>query len=161
MTCPKCKSENQEGIFCSNCANPLKEKCPECGEMEEIGRPACEKKVSEIKWEIYTIKTRTYNRYSDWGIKLAALQIIPLPIALGILEYDPKSRVGGILLVMSILLFIVGLFGVSTAGCLIDGLCKKKRMKEFFRLHPDYAEILKKAKSSDAKSFDRQKEEEK
>lgn len=41
MTCPKCNNQNEGGNFCSNCAEPLKEKCPECGNMEPIGINVC------------------------------------------------------------------------------------------------------------------------
>lgn len=42
MICPKCKTGNlQWGNFCSNCGAALKEKCPECGKMEWIGRKIC------------------------------------------------------------------------------------------------------------------------
>ena len=54
MTCQKCNNGNQQGNFCCNCGNPLREKCPECGEMEIIGRPICESKLKKAKDKQYS-----------------------------------------------------------------------------------------------------------
>ena len=49
MKCSKCNQETLGSDFCGHCGAPLKEKCPECGEMEKIGRKFCEKKLAESK----------------------------------------------------------------------------------------------------------------
>jgi len=70
MKCPKCKAENQWDNFCSNCGNQLKEKCPECGQMEEIGRNACETKVKEAREALLVYKSREVG---SWRIGMQLL----------------------------------------------------------------------------------------
>ncbi|EKE10951.1 MAG: hypothetical protein ACD_15C00170G0003 [uncultured bacterium] len=43
-----CTHQDEQGNFCGQCGVALKEKCPECGEMEKVCRIVCEKKLAEI-----------------------------------------------------------------------------------------------------------------
>lgn len=82
MICPKCKSENQFGIFCSECGNQLKEKCPECGKMEPIGRKVCETKLEEAQRERYKFVAPRIRDLPDDSIyaPIATISIIIIAI---------------------------------------------------------------------------------
>ena len=42
MKCPKCQTENRDGIkFCEDCGNKLEIKCPSCGVLISLGKKFC------------------------------------------------------------------------------------------------------------------------
>jgi len=45
MNADTCKHKGQRGNFCSQCGEAVREKCPECGAMELIGRKFCDVEV--------------------------------------------------------------------------------------------------------------------
>ena len=161
MTCPKCNKEAQvDWLFCPFCQNPLKEKCPECGEMEEIGRLVCEKKIKKIADELSVYTKKEEDKYFvlrhmlGWMVGLLLIIII----AAAFLASSPLTLITSLI--------------EATCMVVTFGLCFWKILskdfkvyhnakKEFYNIHPDYAEILKKPKSADVKSSGGQKEEEK
>lgn len=147
MTCPECNKEAQaEWLFCPFCQNPLKEKCPECGEMEQIGRAVCEKEVRKINIEKQQYIEKKvpdfFTRILLPGSALGTILYLGAIISGFIWGYDGALTVtfwvGIGILVMSVPVWRV-------ADITVAPRLEKRAEKEFFRLHPDYAEILKKA----------------
>jgi len=151
MTCPKCKSENEEGNFCSNCANPLKKKCSECGEMEWIGRNVCETLVEEAQTkQAEYIKQGMPDLFERTAIPIVVLAAVMILFGSYVSEYhkfawmtkttaEIITVVGGLIGCVAI---PAGLFAEAKLG--VRSEAKKRR--EFFQKFPEYAEILKKAK---------------
>lgn len=147
MNCPKCKSEGQNGNFCSNCGEKLKERCWKCGQMERIGRKVCGKKVRQIEEEIADYQNKNSRNYSWIGLNIALI----ICILCVILSFASFAFPTNIEEKMVNIIFSVGLFGAlvsMVAGQILQhilGERKRKQTKqEFLQLHPDYAEILKK-----------------
>jgi hypothetical protein len=133
MTCPKCKSENQEGNFCSNCGNKLKEKCPECGEMEPIGRPVCETRLEQAESKRYDYTSR---RLKNWFLFEALSIFFVMAIVALHFGQEPPIKIPTIIGSSTILtIFIVFQFNV---------LAEARREKEFLVKFPAEAEILRK-----------------
>lgn len=141
MKCTKCESENQQGKFCSNCGTKLKEKCPECGQMELIGRLVCEtklQKIDDLKWD-YIIKERKMWRF----VLLSGL--IGLIIIFGCIS--PIFLSASFLEASGIFLFCFCLSILIGHKCIkFQKQAEKIAEKEFWQKHPDYVEIIKKAK---------------
>jgi len=142
MNCPKCKDEYQEDNFCSNCGNQIKEKCPECGEMEFVGRLVCETLIKKIRKEqnCYMI-----TNIFDFHEHIMTLILVGLVIVvLGFIQTESGA---------------IPFFGIIVMGlAALDQILFLSKIKpkltlqaewEFFRLHPDYAEILKKAEKGE------------
>jgi predicted amidophosphoribosyltransferase len=50
MKCPKCQSENREGVkFCEDCGARMELKCPSCGEFIPMGKRFCGECGNEIR----------------------------------------------------------------------------------------------------------------
>lgn len=161
MICPKCKSENQKGNFCSHCGNPLREKCPECGKMESIGRPVCETKVAKEKQEkkrkIQEIwqEREDYiwneiNKLIDWERVVMKITGFLLIISLSMLLFaifiakNPWSLfpfIGSIVIFIGSMIILFA--GMPLAGK-IDTNRKKRFKIEFYDKFPEKAEILRK-----------------
>lgn len=69
MTNNNCNHQNESGNFCGQCGIALKEKCPECGEMEKIGRKVCLlvlKKIESEKSDFISNKTNEIKTLTPW-----------------------------------------------------------------------------------------------
>ncbi|MEA1926055.1 MAG: zinc ribbon domain-containing protein [Patescibacteria group bacterium] len=158
MICPKCKSKNQFGNFCSECGNPLKEKCPECGKMEPIGRKICETKLEEAR---KAQKEYLKNKVREWRIIGGVIGGIVGGSILGFLtvfgfwilanaKFAEHTLIshhwqfwgGLILLGMFITLFV---FPIISLGLKKQRQAEQKAIQKFLQEHPDYAEILRQA----------------
>lgn len=141
MKCPRCGSENQNDNFCGHCANPLKEKCPECGELEPIGRGMCLKRVNELEAEL-----------------MKELSAVPFPPRLLYPTLVFFTGFVGLLYPMTIwstnnkllnaismfgggITMVLGIFWLNLRSRRAEQL-RKKIAKNFFALHPDYQGIL-------------------
>ncbi len=82
MNCPKCKDEYQGDNFCSNCGAALREKCPECGEMEAIGRAVCETELEKMESAEFEYVNKSGGLLFLLGVVLGISAFI-LPGALG------------------------------------------------------------------------------
>ncbi len=151
MKCPKCKDEDQWENFCSNCGKQLKDKCPECGEMEWIGRKVCETKIKEAEEKLSTYQQQMVGEWRLFlfifllfaGIALATALVYTLFVYFDVFpETSPIS--------WKIILPIIDLFLATFIFWLLKKFYTRqskafiKSKKEFFRLHPDYAELIKK-----------------
>ena len=148
MTCPKCKTENQNGNFCSECGEKLRERCAECGEMKPIGRPTCYKKIYEAQ------KKRRENRDQELKrrplVKITAILIICMAgtICMQIISDITRSssltfvtRYGDYIFITEIVMIVVFvylLFARNTKWHIVVD-------EKFSRKFPLEAEILKKA----------------
>jgi hypothetical protein len=178
MTCSKCnKIVNPDWLCCPFHAElaMLKEKCPECGEMEWIGRPVCETKLREVyeKQQKYVEKNIPPRPNTEKGEKTMALVVLGHTILLFCLylcaSFFPQhlNLWRGFVVLVAISFFLSFLYFPVTAL-----VCSKKYSKQydewwkekeslyekFLDVHPEYAEILKKAKSVEAKSTDGEEE---
>lgn len=139
MKCIKCGSKNQQGNFCSNCGTKLREKCPECGQMELIGRLVCEtklQKANKLRWNYVVKKTRQVWRvllYASFILLIAILGIISIVLL-------TESTLEIILLCFFIIVFT--LVKITKFQERIE----KRAEKKFFELNPEYAKIIEKAK---------------
>ena len=152
MTCPKCnKKVNRDWLCCPFHTElvMLKEKCPECGEMEWIERKVCETKVKKIESEISSYAGENVPDYLGLGIKIAASMIVPLSIGLIADKYFSNPMIVAWIVVTSVLIFAVSM----PIGGLLEftlGKWQKERVKQkFICEHPKYAGILKKAKGEE------------
>ncbi len=144
MKCPKCNKENlSDSNFCRFCSNPLKEKCSECGEMEKIGRPVCEKRIKEISDEFKAYRKKMEDKYF---ILRHAVEIIAALLLVCFIATVIASRY------LDLVAFLVftgcswGLYFLylwrlfSKSWEIYD-----KSRNEFYKLHPDYLDLIKKA----------------
>ena len=163
MICPKCNSQNQNGNFCGNCSNLLREKCGECGNMEPIGRLVCQSKLwgSRSDLALYVIKRTRWcinMMLSAYFVCLILVIIMP-PFAwikwgddfwlaavvgqihqfLSITEgWEPLFWIFGFLLIFIVL-------PITLLSQYMDRK-KKQAQEEFLQNNPEKAELLKKAK---------------
>ena len=107
MICPKCQAKNQGGNFCSNCGNPLREKCDECGKMEPIGRRVCETKLAEAR--------RKVDEYISQAIKEVLLNAPILKLAC-------RSMVSGTLLMIISIKLIDKYFNPTFSDSIWSGI---------------------------------------
>lgn len=137
MTCQKCNNQNEGGNFCGNCAEPLKEKCPECGEMELIGRVVCEKKlrVAKKEWERYSM-----DQHDGKYIMLMFTEIILLFMSILFASHSSEW------LLLKEIVFVVGGAMVIALTFILMIIRRPVAEQRFIRLHPDYAEIMEKEK---------------
>lgn len=142
MICPKCNKEiPYDHNLCGYCGNPIREKCPECGEMEEIGRAVCETKVQSIKEQaaMFAKQKVPFGKIKPflflWVACLVLSVLLPLFVAL---YTDNLKWLWGF---VSFPIIYLPAFWVS--DWFFDQ--RKKAKKDFFRLHPDLAEMIKKA----------------
>jgi len=144
MNCSKCESENEWGNFCSNCGMQLRTKCPECGKMEIIGRPVCEAEIFQIKEEMRDFVWKKEKPYTLAVMIPCACILVLLSAAGMFIVEEGKGQVliaAGICVVMVVMAVCVYVVTEST----IMKKFSQKAEAEFFRFHPDYAELLKKA----------------
>ena len=148
MTCPRCQTENQIGNFCSECGEKLRERCPECGGMELIGRKICESLISKATEKKYEHVWRRVDKYLWLFVALTTMMPLLAPF---LYEYyytkgfhlNP-SNPGSMLIhvfVMVIAIFVV---------CVIASIKYRNRrqerlLKNFSEKFPAEAEILRKA----------------
>jgi len=153
MKCPKCESENEWGNFCSGCGAQLRKKCLECGEMERIGRIVCETKIVQIKKEKEQfIASKSWCK--RWERPLVVVGIL-MAISSGILLLGGDLILGLVVdspsffvrILIATCLLVGGAFLLLISGETFDlTTAKLKRIEaEFFQIHPDCAELLKKA----------------
>ncbi len=150
MTCPKCNKETRaEWVYCPFCQNPLKIKCSECGQMELICRLICETKLAEIKKELKNYKTKNVEK---WKFNIvAAIFFATIFISMTLFVFYIANHINSKPIAQFLCLFILP---VLSALALVTTLIKtfkwqekeeEKAEQEFFKLHPEYAEIIKKA----------------
>lgn len=132
-----CKHENEKGNFCSNCGERLKEKCSECGEMETIGRVVCETKIRQINKERATFVQEKSNYLGSIAIYLTL--IFGICLAVG-----GFTKIEWLIGLAPVLFIVITIYLAVVYFKLFDKITKKAE-KEFFRLHPDYTELLKRA----------------
>ncbi len=143
MTCSKCHKENpDDSNFCRFCAEPLKEKCSECGEMERIGRAVCFKKVMEVK-EALKAQMLNFNPLSfAIGIICTALLMIFLwPSA-----ESPLSHYFLPILFCGISSLYFSVVAYLLIMIFIKPRLERKARKKLFHIHPEYKEILDRVK---------------
>lgn len=141
MNCRKCKSEGQNGNFCSNCGEKLKERCREGGQMEKIR--IHDEKIRQIEKEIADCQDKNSRNYSLTGLNVAMIICI-LCIVLLLAPFAYPTNIGE---KMAKIIFLVGVSGALASMVVGQILHKRKRKQtkqKFLQLHPDYAEILKK-----------------
>lgn len=166
MTCLKCNKEvNPEWLCCPFHAEMvmLKKKCLECGEMERIGRLVCESKYKKANNEFINFMNNSRPKYVGYALIIALCSLALFLVLAFLIAIASLFLENHILKKMPVILFILGSFSsiiIAMIGLLLDAFLgpysKKYREpleQEFFRLHPDYAEILEKAKPADAKAM--------
>ncbi len=154
MICPKYK-QDQDGNFCGYCGNQLKQRCPECKKVEPIGRKVCLSALSTAKEEL-----RIYleNKVWHWRCKGCVLFALPFCLdfcvaavflllkAFGPPPILPKVwwsdwRVVSPLGIAALLIY----WKVYFFGFRWQERAVEEARKEFFQLHSNYAELIKKA----------------
>lgn len=143
MNCPKCKSEGQNGNFCSNCGEKLKERCRECGQIERIGRKICDKKIRQIEEEIADYQNKNSRNYSSIGMNIALIVcVLCIMLIFASLAFPINIERKMTKTIVSVV--FLGALASMVAGQILHK-CKRKQTKQkFLQLRPDYAEILKK-----------------
>lgn len=147
MKCQKCESENEWGNFCGNCANPLREKCPECGKMEWINRKVCWTQFNDAcdKRERYVEKKlgikRMFNISSSPGAGELAIIICNIPIFL-LLPIIMKTFLPSPLIFLFILTTFVPMVVEIFIAYKIVGGEKQKIEEQFSKEFPDLDEII-------------------
>ena len=145
MNCPKCnRNVGGEWLFCAWCAEPLKEKCPECGKMEKIGRAVCETRLNEANDGLQNyIKTVVGGWRLDAGI---AGFILSSFLSLLIPWIDSQANFNEEIIIC--LIFVCVFVGaLALIACRMWQIRTEIKAKaEFMEKFPGYADILKKAK---------------
>ena len=152
MICPKCKSENQFGNFCSECGNQLKEKCPECGKMEPIGRKICKTRLGKAKKIQKKYLQKNVGEWREqlgrtWGfLFIPTVAICLIVIKTGIPFSTPFSLTWSwkIIMFTIVAIYILG-FPILSWSEKKQKQAEKNAQQEFLRENPKYAEILRKA----------------
>ncbi|EKE21803.1 MAG: hypothetical protein ACD_7C00125G0006 [uncultured bacterium] len=90
MNDDKCNHEKESGDLCAVCGATIRERCPECGEMELVTRKVCQTKLSEAisnriqsaekARENFQSRVQKYIEYSIFIIWLSSI-IIGYPVA--------------------------------------------------------------------------------
>lgn len=160
MTCPKCnKAAQAEWLFCPFCQNPLKEKCPECGEMEWIGRIVCKSLVDEARTkQVEYLKQGTPDLFEKTVLPMIVLSAAMILFGAYVSEYHKVAWITKT--TAEIITVVGGLIGCASipAGLLTEAKfgvrSEAKKRQKFLQKFPEYAEILEKAKSAEAESSD-------
>lgn len=160
MTCPKCKTENQNGNFCSECGEKLRGRCPECGEMEPINRIICFGRLKNALNVRYHFITHDEDLCLILSfIPLFFLLLLGLGCWVLFWQYvaninlpawltDPKlSPIRAIGLICSLLVMSIGFPTIFQLTIYRRWLMKRRILRKllFETGHPKEAEILKKA----------------
>ncbi|EKE21802.1 MAG: hypothetical protein ACD_7C00125G0005 [uncultured bacterium] len=156
--CRKCGAElvcshPSYDIFCASCGIALKEKCPECGEMELIGRKICQTKLSEAITARNRSKKETRGKIDTQRFSIGLLAIIGffIFILIGALfnhYYIIASHTNAVLAV-----FVVTAMALSMSFLILDMIFwdkwKRKKLQEaedkFLEENPVYAGIIRQA----------------
>lgn len=155
MICQKCKAENQSGNFCSNCGQRLKEKCSECGQMEQmewIGRKVCTTKVKGVREKLQEYQNSTVGNWRmilDFLLAIASMTAFGIALVFTDIAYfhSPIANLVTWEMMLSIDLSIIGFFiYLVFKGPVWQRRARDKAQEKFFQIYPDYAELLKKAK---------------
>lgn len=133
-----CNHQNESGNFCSQCGVALKEKCPECGQMEKIGRPVCKTKLTEA----LKARDKALLKLGEWRENLLVMIAILIPVFCltlsAIKKIHPlKLAEFMILLTFPFIAIIIGVKWQSNV--------EKKSEGKFLAENPGHAEILKQA----------------
>lgn len=145
MNCPKCKDKDQKDNFCSNCGAALTEKCPECGEMELIGRMVCEIKYEAAKnkyCEMYATKDKLYI---TWFVFITIFGFIGIVVAGKIISNHIEKESFQVILYLSAWIFAFLWFAI--VGMYVDRTepkSKQARRVKFYKKFPEYAGIFEK-----------------
>ncbi len=143
MTCPKCGSQGENENYCGNCGNKLKEKCSECGQMEAIGRPVCETKVANSKFKADEYSTSRFFE-SLFSIFLFTL-FLALAFSISAVRFSQDK---------GLMVAAAGVWGLASLEMFMFipiTYRMDKRKKNFFLLHPDYAEMIRQAEKFEKK----------
>lgn len=139
-----CDHQNESGNFCSQCGVALRERCPECGEMEEIGRKACCTKVKEAKGKKCAYVQERDPKYLKRGLFLV---ICYCSISLALEAAAAITRDDRFM--YALIPWAIGLgAGIYVSSSLDDTKGNRRRKElelEFLQKFPEYAEILKQA----------------
>jgi len=149
----ECNHHYQRGSFCKLCGVTLEEKCPECGEMELIGRKVCQTKLSEAITARNQSKKETRGKIDKRRFNIGLLTIIGfcIFILIGALinrYYIIESYHNAVLA-----MFVVTAIALSMLFLILDMIfwdkwkCKKLQEAEnkFLSENPAYAEIIRQA----------------
>jgi len=156
MLCPKCKENVPRNNFCGNCGEKLLEKCSECGKMEPIGRKVCETKLEKAKQKL---GKHLKNNIRYWifylglfgGLPATALTAIGFSRFITTLfkinfnampDYQIIFCIVTPISIAAVLVFLL----LVLLGYKKQKQAEQKATQEFLQKHPDYAEILRKAK---------------
>ncbi len=150
----KCIHPDESGNFCSQCGVALREKCPECGEMEKIGRHVCENVIRKIQEEhrcFVSSHVPVNNKLFISNISaVIALLFTATGFAFVMMITAILQGFADDVKYLAIGLLLFGTLGILLNRIYVNMLKKKKEdienaEQEFFHLHPEYAEILKRA----------------
>ncbi len=134
-----CKHENEHGNFCSKCGTPLKEKCSECGKTE------CLSKIKRIQEEARQYADKKVSKKVDNFLVRVNLLGSALSVIAAFLTVKITSRRIDIVGFSAWVIIVVVFWAFSFVFLIIWEEKRKKAKEDFFKKHPDYAEILKKA----------------
>jgi hypothetical protein len=119
-----------------------KEKCPECGEMEIIGRPVCETKLMEASAFLDNFIQESIGVKNGLIIFTTLFASFSLMILMILMIEAFKNEVSALIIFICTIVFVI------SCGYKIENWeasARKKAERSFFFEHPEYTEILKKA----------------
>lgn len=152
-----CKHKNENGNFCSQCGIAIREKCPECGEMEWIGRKICEKNIKEAReaWNAYIDPIQKKSKFRTGIATLSTLVVVITSFVVMIIiphnflhYHSPSDWIMFYLAALVMLPTVLGMVFISFVLGKIDAAKERDIEKVrcvFKQESSDYAEILKKA----------------
>jgi hypothetical protein len=151
MTCPKCQAE-QNGNFCANCGKKLCEQCSECGEMEPIGRKACETVVKKARTSRFQFELRILNEMQKWPRRFSVAVVCFLGLGFVVVFSSffftdkESAKVIADCYLQGFLVSLVGLLFLGFSFIRIEQISRGRAEREFSKEFPFEAGILEKMK---------------
>lgn len=135
MTSEKCIHRWECGNFCSRCGTVLREKCPECGEMEGIGRPGCETAYNKIRKGLQDYKK---GKPVMWSIVTLTLCFSPFGLTLYADINFFKRFTGNEVLVVIFAFMAIGVIIFVPAAWHWEKRRLTKKEKKFWEQNPEF-----------------------
>lgn len=136
-----CMHRGEKGLYCSVCGRVIKERCPNCRELESLEATKCETRsalLASAESAVYI----NYNNISDKFISISALAtalvVMTIIMILGVVYHFRHTGI------FALLFFLIGLIGPG----IYLGLREDFYKKSFLKKNPQYADIFEKAKDS-------------
>lgn len=147
MKCRKCEKEiKDDSVYCSYCAEPQREKCQECGELELIGRKVCESKYKEAT---ETLDSFLYEKVGKWRehITICLAVFVVEAVIISALLIFSRYQLAWMIPVI-IITTLLGT-GIVMTGYRLQNKAEKDARDKFMQQFGKYADIILKVENQE------------